>query len=222
MTNGRREFIAASIVAALGLRQRPASAQAPSTGGGGLPPDLREPVETIDLWPSAPPGRLAKPLVETVDERSTDALVFDLTVYGIARPRIAVFRPDRPNGAAVLIIPGGGYRWVVVDKEGYEMARWLAARGFTAFVLFYRLPGEGWSTGPDTALADAQRAMRLIRRRAGGYALDPERVAAWDFPPAAISAPTLPSALPRASIPRWTMRTRSRPSRTVPRRSIRW
>ncbi len=49
-------------------------------------------------------------------------------------------------------MPGGGYRHVVVDKEGYEMGRWLAARGFTAFVLFYRLPGDGWEAGPNTAL----------------------------------------------------------------------
>ena len=88
---------------------------------------------------------------------------------GINRPRLDVFRPDRPNGAAVLLTPGGGYRWVVVDKEGYEMGRWLAARGFTAFVLFYRLPGEGWAAGPDVALADAQRAMRLIRARARSW-----------------------------------------------------
>jgi acetyl esterase/lipase len=94
---------------------------------------------------------------------------------------MAVFRPDRPNGAAVLLTPGGGYRWVVVDKEGYEMARWLAARGFTAFVLFYRLPGEGWAAGPDVALADAQRSVRLIRQRARDFALDPERVAAMGF-----------------------------------------
>jgi acetyl esterase/lipase len=94
---------------------------------------------------------------------------------------MVVFRPDRPNGAAVLLTPGGGYRWVVVDKEGYEMARWLAARGFTAFVLFYRLPGEGWASGADTPLADAQRAMRLIRHRARAFAIDPERVAAMGF-----------------------------------------
>jgi acetyl esterase/lipase len=123
----------------------------------------------------------ARPLVETVDERSHDSLVNDRAVYGISRPRMAVFRPDRPNGAAVLITPGGGYRWVVVDKEGYEMGRWLAARGFTAFVLFYRLPGEGWASGPDTPLADAQRAMRLIRHRAKDFALYPERVAAMGF-----------------------------------------
>lgn len=94
---------------------------------------------------------------------------------------MAVFRPDRPNGAAVLLMPGGGYRWVVVDKEGYEMGRWLAARGFTAFVLFYRLPGEGWAAGPDVALSDAQRAMRLIRYRARASAIEPERVAAMGF-----------------------------------------
>jgi len=116
-----------------------------------------------------------------VDERSSDGLVNDRAVYGITRPRLAVFAPDRPNGAAVMITPGGGYRWVVVDKEGYEIGRWLAARGFTAFVLFYRLPGEGWASGPDAPLADAQRAMRLIRSRAKDFAIDPERVAAMGF-----------------------------------------
>jgi len=120
-------------------------------------------------------------LVETVDERSTDPLVTDRAVFGISRPRMAVFRPDRPSGAAVLLTPGGGYRWVVVDKEGYEMARWLAARGITAFVLFYRLPGEGWTAGPNVALSDAQRAMRLIRHRAREFGVDPERVAAMGF-----------------------------------------
>jgi len=147
----------------------------------GLPPGLPQPSETIDLWPKGAPGMSARTLIETVEERSTDSLVTDRAVYGISRPRMAVFRPDRPNGAAVLLTPGGGYKWVVVDKEGYEMARWLAARGFTAFVLFYRLPGEGWAAGPDVALADAQRAMRLIRHRARAFAIEPERVAAMGF-----------------------------------------
>jgi acetyl esterase/lipase len=61
------------------------------------------------------------------------------------------------------------------------MARWLTARGFTAFVLFYRLPGEGWAAGPDAPLADAQRAIRLIRQRAREFAVEPERVAAMGF-----------------------------------------
>jgi len=81
----------------------------------------------------------------------------------------------------VLLLPGGGYRWVVVDKEGYEMGRWLAARGYTAFVLFYRLPGEGWAAGPDVALSDAQRAMRILRSRAVHYGIRPDRVVAMGF-----------------------------------------
>jgi acetyl esterase/lipase len=140
-----------------------------------------EPTETIDLWPGVAPGAPTILPVETVRERSKDPAYNDRYVFGISRPRMAVFRPARPNGAAVLIAPGGGYNWVVIDKEGYEMARWLAARGVTAFVLFYRLPQQGWVSGPDTPLADAQRAMRLIRHRAARYGVDRRRVCAMGF-----------------------------------------
>lgn len=140
-----------------------------------------DPVETIELWPGAAPGAPATLPAETVRERSTDPAYNDRYVFGISRPRMAVFRPERPNGAAVLITPGGGYNWVVIDKEGYEMARLLAAQGVTAFVLFYRLPHEGWAAGSDVSLSDAQRAVRLIRHRAGRYGLDPARVCAMGF-----------------------------------------
>ncbi len=176
MEMDRRSLIVAGIATGRAGAQTP-----PPVSAKGLPPGLRQPTETIDLWSKGAPDAPSAPLTEMVDERSTDALVSDRAVYGISRPRMAVFRPDNPNGAAVLITPGGGYRWVVVDKEGYEIGRWLAARGFTAFVLFYRLPGEGWASGPDTPLIDAQRAMRLIRHRARDFALDPERVAAMGF-----------------------------------------
>ena len=179
MTIDRRSLIVAGLASTLTAR---AGAQTPPpVAVGALPPGLPQPSETIDLWPGTAPGLPAAALTETVNERSTDPLVTDRAVFGISRPRMAVFRPDRPNGAAVLLTPGGGYRWVVVDKEGYEMARWLTARGFTAFVLFYRLPGEGWAAGPDVPLADAQRAMRLIRHRARDFAIDPERVSAMGF-----------------------------------------
>ena len=140
-----------------------------------------DPVETIDLWPGFAPGAPADLPVETVKERSRDPAYNDRYVFGIGRPRMAVFRPARPNGAAILITPGGGYNWVVIDKEGYEMARLLAGRGITAFVLFYRLPHEGWAAGPDTPLQDAQRAIRLIRHRAALYRIDPKRVCAMGF-----------------------------------------
>jgi acetyl esterase/lipase len=158
-----------------------ASAEAQTSPAAALPAGLPQPTETIDLWPKGPPGKPAKPITETMLERSTDAQLTDRAVQYVTRPRLTVFRPLRPNGAAVLVTPGGGYRWVVVDKEGFEIGRWLAARGFTVFVLFYRLPGDGWAAGPDVPLSDAQRAMRLIRHRAQEYAIEPERVAAMGF-----------------------------------------
>jgi len=168
--------LAAGGVAGAAFGQTP-----PPETGGVLPAGLPQPTETIDLWPKAAPGAPVGGLKETVNERSTDPQLTDRAVYGISRPRMVVFRPSRPNGAAVLITPGGGYRWVVVDKEGYELGRWLSARGYTVFVLFYRLPGEGWSAGPDVVLQDCQRAMRLIRHRATSFGVDPERVAAMGF-----------------------------------------
>ncbi len=183
MTIDRRSFMAATLASGFFARARETRAQTPPPRADSpRAPGLPQPVETIDLWPGQAPGSPpVTGLRETVTERSTDELVTDRAVFGITCPRMAVFRPDRPNGGAVLLAPGGGYKHVVVDKEGYEMARWLAARGFTAFVLFYRLPGEGWANRADVPLADAQRAMRLVRHRARDFALDPERVAAMGF-----------------------------------------
>jgi len=140
----RRTLLLAPL--ALGL-----AAQAP------IPP---RPDEEIELWPDGAPGSpTPPPPAEELRERSTDPGYNDRILVHVSRPRLAVFRPARPNGAAVLIMPGGGYQWVVVDKEGFEMARWLSRRGITAFVLFYRLP-----PGPDVSLIDAHRALDLVRR----------------------------------------------------------
>ena len=143
--------------------------------------NLPEPTEVMELWPRGAPGQLNLALTETIQERSGDPQLNDRAISGISKPRMVLFRPDRPNGAAMLLAPGGGYQRVVVDKEGYEMARWLSARGFTVFVLFYRLPAEGWRSGADVALADAQRAIRLIRYHAKTYGILPDRVGVMGF-----------------------------------------
>jgi acetyl esterase/lipase len=105
----------------------------------------------------------------------------DRFVTGIGRPLMTVFRPARPNGAAVLIAPGGGYIRVVIDKEGFEVGHRLAAAGITCFVLRYRLPAEGWDRQADVPLQDAQRAIRLIRARASTWGVDPKRICAMGF-----------------------------------------
>ena len=94
---------------------------------------------------------------------------------------MTVLRPSHPNGVGVLMMPGGGFMWLAVDKEGYHLGPVLAAQGYTVFTLLYRLPGEGWGAGPDVALSDAQRAMRLIRQGAAGFGIRPDKVVAVGF-----------------------------------------
>ncbi len=137
-----------------------------------------EPDEIIPLWPEGAPGGANVTAVEEVVERPNDLGLHDRIVRGVRAPALSLFRPARPDGSALLIIPGGGYRHVVIDKEGYETARWFAARGVAAFVLRYRLPGDHWAAGPDVQLQDAQRAMRMIRARP---VVAPARVAAMGF-----------------------------------------
>ncbi len=99
----------------------------------------------------------------------------------VDRPEMQVFRPRRPNGIAVLVMPGGAYWFVSVVNEGAELAPRLTALGYTVFVLTYRLPGEGWDSRAEVPLQDAQRAMRLIRARAAEFRIDPARVVALGF-----------------------------------------
>ncbi|MFH1517080.1 MAG: alpha/beta hydrolase fold domain-containing protein [Pseudomonadota bacterium] len=141
----------------------------------------RQPDETIPLWPDGPPGGVPDGLAQHYVIRDNPYGLVDRAFHDVTDPALAVFRPEHPDGSALLLIPGGGYKWVVVEKEGYEGARWFARRGTTVYVLSYRLPHQGWAAGPDTPLQDAQRAMRLIRARAGDSGIDPSRVMLMGF-----------------------------------------
>ncbi len=182
-TSGRRQVILGTVASiAAGWRvagataDSPAALDAPAAGdpAGG-------PHAEFDLWPGQPPGMPAHPPVEEIEERSTDAGHPDRVLRHVSRPRLRLFRPLQPNGAAVVLFPGGGYRHVVVDKEGAEMGRWLAGQGYAAYVVYYRLPGDAWAAGPDVVLADAQRAMRVVRQRASLDGVDAGRIGAMGF-----------------------------------------
>ncbi|MBL8630935.1 MAG: alpha/beta hydrolase [Rhodospirillaceae bacterium] len=138
--------------------------------------------EIIKLWPGEAPGMPSPAPVLQITERSSDTARFnDRIAVNVAEPLMTVIRPRKPDGSAVLIAPGGGYRWVVIDKEGLETASRMADAGITVFVLRYRSPGDGWRAGPDTPLQDAQRAIRTIRAKASDYALKPDRVGVLGF-----------------------------------------
>ena len=130
--------------------------------------------EVIRLWPSAPPnGGFAR------QPERPDAIPNFIT--NVAMPELRVFRPENPNGRSLLSIPGGAYRFVSIANEGVDVANAMTAKGYTVFVLVYRLPGEGWSGREDVPLQDAQRAVRLIRAQSARFGLAPYKLYAIGF-----------------------------------------
>jgi len=137
----------------------------------------------IVLWPGGTgPGSERAPAQPTITDRGDDPKAMDRSISGIGQPYMIVYRPAHPNGTALLVTPGGGYARIVLDNEGATLAPAFADRaGITLFVLRYRLPAEGHEQGRDVPLADAQRALRLIRAQADDYGIDPRRVGVMGF-----------------------------------------
>ena len=150
--------------AGLGSALLPATALAQPHETGYLPGDSEE---FIGLWPGTPPGGEGVHLNLKVDDVVQPDGFHVRAVSQIQTPGFFVYRPVKPTGLGLLIIPGGGYTAEGGDRGGREIARYFADRGIISFVLRYRLPGEGWKNREMVPLQDAQRAMRLIR--AGEY-----------------------------------------------------
>lgn len=137
----------------------------------------------IALWPNGAPGSEGKTAGEIVEgpEKTHD----NTRVHSIHNPSITVFLPDRAKatGAAFIIAPGGGHRFLSIDTEGDNVARYLNSIGAAGFVLRYRLAREEGSTYKVEveALADAQRAIRLVRTRAAEWGLNPAKVGIIGF-----------------------------------------
>lgn len=99
------------------------------------------------------------------------------------KPFVDYYAAEKPNGAAVLVCPGGGYGFLALDHEGEQIARWLNARGFAAFVLNYRIVNHAIGQKPiyPSPQLDAQRALRLIRARAATFGLRQNSIGIWGF-----------------------------------------
>ncbi|WP_343518851.1 alpha/beta hydrolase [Sphingomonas sp.] len=133
------------------------------------------PAQTFKLWPGAMPGSGGPPGPENVGEKgSAKGAVTNVTI-----PRMEIYRPAKPNGAAVLVLGGGGYFRIQIESAAKPMAEWLTARGITAVILYYRLPGDGWNA--DAPFQDGQRAMRLLRANSAKLGIDPKRIGVLGF-----------------------------------------
>jgi acetyl esterase/lipase len=118
-----------------------ASALMASFGGAQTPPAPEQPLASrpvVPVWPGKPPGTESAALKEsTMPVPHTNLhLIRNVTV-----PTLTVFLPKsgNPSKAAVVIAPGGGFRVLAIDQEGYWVADWFVQHGIAAFVLKYRL-----------------------------------------------------------------------------------
>jgi acetyl esterase/lipase len=132
-------------------------------------------MKAIPIWPDAPPS--ASPYAPPVMTENWGPTL----IHHIERPTLRVFRPVKPNGQAVLIIPGGAYLMLSIDGDGMKIADRFTKMGYTAFVMTHRMPNEGWSPRADIPLQDARRAMQTIRFNAAKWGIDPKRLAVVGF-----------------------------------------
>jgi acetyl esterase/lipase len=141
------------------LLAAPLAAQTPATNT----PSPAGSSQTIVLWPNS------APLALRTGAAATDGDIPKLFAY-----------PASGTGVhpAVIVMPGGGYTHLVMDKEGSDEAKWLAAHGVSAFVLEYRLSPAYRYPAP---MLDASRAVRYVRAHAAELAVDPAKVGVWGF-----------------------------------------
>jgi len=117
--------------------------------------------DVIRLWPEGPPTKL-EGVGPEIEFRGPVGTAGDATMLrNVSEPTLSVFRPTngKPNGIGVIVCPGGGWRILAWEHEGLDVARWLAAHGYTAFLLKYRVRG----TPPAQADYDAEMAQMISR-----------------------------------------------------------
>lgn len=125
-------------------------------------------LRVVKLWDNLVPGTETK----QNEERWEDEKI----VYSVYQPNLSIFIPQGGSGKtpAVIICPGGGFRRIVMEKEGYKIAKWLNQHGVACFVLKYRLV-------PNEALVDARRAVSFLRFYADQFNVDPSKIGVMGF-----------------------------------------
>jgi len=157
--------------------------------------------ETITLWSDGAPGYK--------DRADIEEIAKDYYVKQVNNPSLTIYRPitGTANGSAVIILPGGGHRLLVINSEGRDAAQFMARQGITAFVLRYRLFREKDSPySLDDARIDTERAIRPVRSKAEELGLNPDRIGIMAFSaggelarPALLSPPVTPPSSGLAS-----------------------
>jgi acetyl esterase/lipase len=129
--------------------------------------------EWVELWSGKAPGAERPP---AGSETATG-----LNFRNVEVPQYWLFKPEKANGTAVVVIPGGGYGVVCADHEGKQVGEWLAQRGVTAVVLKYRVGSPEFGYHFPVPYLDARRAIRTVRSKAAEWGVDPGKVGVMGF-----------------------------------------
>ncbi len=121
-----------------------------------------------------------------LDRKQVEVTESTKMVTDVTKPTITIYRPakEQDTGTAMLICPGGGYWNLYWELEGEEVAAWLNAHGITGIILKYRVPrrpGEPESEPARRPLQDAQRAVSLVRSKAGEWGIQPNQIGIIGF-----------------------------------------
>ena len=132
--------------------------------------------QVIRLWPGGAPG--------AGDRRTQPERAADWWIKNVNDPSLTAFPADprHANGAAIIVIPGGGHSEIVWTTEGPNVAQALNRMGISAYVLKYRLAREeGSPYKVEDAAADTRRAIRWLRANAASQHVDPDRIGVMGF-----------------------------------------
>ena len=152
--------------------------------------------KTILLWPNGnpEPSNLTGPEIDpTTDNNRMYAGKATVRIKNVSQPSITVYPAPAANnsGAAVLVLPGGGYDHLTWNLEGTEVCDWLNSIGITGIAVKYRVPERGRFPDNPEDMEDAQQAIRITRAHAAEWHIDPNTASASSAsPPAATSPPS--------------------------------
>ena len=139
-----------------------------------------EPI-TLKLWPDGPPTAMVPKSEATEKLIQSYGGAGPNRITDVSDPTITVFRPEKPNGASVIVAPGGGFMFLSYAHEGTDVCEWLNSLGVTAVLLKYRTPTRDEKEMFELPVQDAERALGLVRHHATEWKLDPQRVGLLGF-----------------------------------------
>ena len=146
----------------------------------------------VELWPGKVPGDIGIAAEEKYIDIKVNGKSYEVAgkpvkwLTNVTRPSITVcLAPKETNtGTAMIVCPGGGYHNLEWDCEGEEVAAWLNSIGINGIILKYRCPRRAGEIKTEPAVGpiiDAQRAMSLVRARAGEWGIDPTKIGMVGF-----------------------------------------